>query len=427
MSFDFFPNEQGAALLNASRNPSTAPEAGTWEGFGSGAATFGMRSMAEAGRAVSLLGSVMPMAADALVGQDNYSGRTLTDRYFETHDDVFQSAVDYWTPRPGEVGVAGQVAGQLAGGALQAIVSPALLVGTATASPGLELVREGVAATTAGKAAAAQGAGMAVGVALPFLGNTLASRLASGAGGNLVQGLATDAATKGVLAAEGYDKQAERYDPFNAQARTLDVMLGAAFGALAHVRTPRAPGAPEPAKLTPTEESALLVANQVHHMEAAAPGRAVTDADATLHADAMRQALEQTLRGELVTVDNLTRDMRMVNDPAQTTERAAVGAEAQRLSELEAPAVDPITLPDRPTPRAVESLAGASPESVKARQFAQDQPELRIPTNLTDAEGRPVTLGAHEALSLADAELSFVRQRGADVFQAVAQCLLGAL
>ena len=162
-------------------------------------------------------------------------------------------------------------------------------------------------------------------------------------------------------------------------------------------------------------------------MEAAAPGRAVTDADATLHADAMRQALEQTLRGEPVTVDNLTRDMRMVTDPAQTTERAAVGAEAQRLSELEAPAVDPITVPDRPTPQAVESLAGASPESVKARQFAQDQPELRIPTNLTDAEGRPVTLGAHEALSLADAELSFVRQRGADVFQAVAHCLLGAL
>lgn len=427
MSFDFFPNEEGAAMLQASRHPSTTSEAGTWDNFASGAANFGMRSMAEAGRAVSLLGGAAAVAADALVGQDNYSGKLLADQYFEKHDAVFQNAVDYWTPRPGEVGTAGQITGQLVGGALQAVVSPALLVGTATASPGLELVRDGVDSTTAGEVAAVQGATMAAGVALPFLGNTLVSRVLSGVAGNVAQGAAGDAASRAVLKAADYGQQAERFDPFNTQGRVLDAALGAAFGALAHVRAPRAAGVPEPVKLTPTEQAALLVANQVHHLESAGPGRPVTDVDTVAHTEAMRQAIDQTLRGEPVTVDHLTQDMRMVPDPALNAQRAEVGAEAQRLAELEAPTHEPVPDVRADTQPAMPEPAGAEPHSVRAWQVAQDRPDLLLATDRVDAEGRPVTVTAREALALAEADHTFARSRAPDVFMTVAHCLLGAI
>ena len=419
MSFDFFPNEQGAALLNAARHPSTTPDPGAFDNFFSGAGQYTMRSMAEAGRAVDLAGAVFPVAVDAFTG-----GTERQDQYFKEHDEVFNTAVDYWTPKPGEVGTAGQVAGQLAGGIMQAVVHPALLVGTAALSPGEDLVREGVDGGTAVKVGVIQGAGMAVGLKMPFLGQSLATRVLSGAGGNLLQGTAGAAASSGVLKDAGYDQQAERFNPWDMRARMLDAMLGAAFGGLAHVG---AKG--EAPKLTPTDEAALLVANQARHIEDVAPqGRPVTDADATMHADAMRQAIQQVLRGEPVAVDGLVKDMRMVPDETQYQQRMEVTDEAQRLAAQEAPIDAPILPkiePNRPMADAIP--AEHTPASLKARQAVVDRPDLTLPTNRTDADGNPITLRAADALALADAEVAHAQAIAPDVFKTAAYCLLGAL
>lgn len=426
MSFDFFPNEQGATLLNAARKPSTIPEPGVFDNFASGAGQYTMRSLAEAGRAVSMAGAVVPIALDAMVGDDNFSGKSLTDRYFETHDEVFNGAVDYWTPKPGEVGTAGQVAGQLAGGVMQAIVSPALLVGTTQLSAAEDLVRSGVDSTTAQVVGGIQGASMAVGLKLPYLGQTLATRVLSGAGGNLVQGTAGALASWEVLKAEGYDKQAEQYNPWDLRARALDVMLGAAFGGLAHID---AKGKlQEPPKLTPTDEAALLVANQARHLEDVTPqGRPATDADATMHADAMRRAIDQVLRGEQVTVDDIVRDMRLVPDEAQYQQRAEIMAEAQRIAEQVAP-FDPIVPKMEPTrPLADNIPMEGDPASIQARRFATEQPDLTIPTNRADADGNPVTMRAADAIALADAEVAHAQATAANLFKTAANCLLGAL
>lgn len=426
MSFDFFPNEQGATLLNAARKPSMTPEPGVFDNFASGAGQYTMRSLAEAGRAVSMAGAVVPIALDAMVGDDNFSGKSLTDRYFETHDEVFNSAVDYWTPKPGEVGTAGQVAGQLAGGVMQAIVSPALLVGTTQLSAAEDLVRSGVDSTTAQVVGGIQGASMAVGLKLPYLGQTLATRVLSGAGGNLVQGTAGALASSEVLKAEGYDKQAEQYNPWDLRARALDVMLGAAFGGLAHID---AKGKlQEPPKLTPTDEAALLVANQARHLEDVTPqGRPATDADATMHADAMRRAIDQVLRGEQVTVDDIVRDMRLVPDEAQYQQRAEIMAEAQRIAEQVAP-FDPIVPKREPTrPLADNIPMEGDPASIQARRFAIEQPDLTIPTNRADADGNPVTMRAADAIALADAEVAHAQATAANLFKTAANCLLGAL
>lgn len=426
MSFDLFPNEQGAALLNAARHPSTTPEPGAFDNFFSGAGRYTMRSLAEAGRAVSLAGAVVPMAIDKMTEGDNFSGKSLTDRYFETHDEVFNNAVDYWTPKPGEVGAAGQITGQLAGGILQAVVHPALLVGTATLSPAEDLVREGVDASTATKVGVIQGAGAAIGLKMPFLGQTLATRVLSGAGGNLLQGTAGAAASSGVLKAEGYDQQAERFNPWDMRARMLDTMLGAAFGGLAHVG---AKGEAKAPKLTPTDEAALLVANQARHIEDVTPqGRPATDADATMHADAMRQAVEQVLRGEPVTIDGLVKDMHMVPDEALTRQRTEVFDEAQRIAAQEAPIDAPILPKIEPGAPVADAIpAEHNPASLKARQAVVDRPDLTIPTNRTDADGNPITMRASDALALADAEVAHAQATAANVFKTAAHCLLGAL
>lgn len=444
MSFDLFPNEQGATLLNAARHPSTAPDPGVFDNFASGAGQYTMRSLAEAGRALDMAGAVFPIMADKVTG-----GTVRQDQYFKEHDEVFNNAVDYWTPRPGEVGTAGQVAGQLAGGVMQAVISPALLVGTSQLSSAEDLVRNGVDAGTANTVGAIQGTAMAVGIKLPFLGQSLATRVLSGAGGNLAQGTAAALASSEVLKANDYEKQAEQFNPWDLRARTLDVMLGAAFGGLAHME---ARGAP---KLTPTDEAALLVANQARHLEDATPqGRPVTDADATMHAEAMRQAIDQVLRGERVTVDAMTKDMRMVPDEVQYRERAEVLEEAQRLAQQEAPIEMPI-LPKIGAEPMVEgqgTLAGAvkqfvgrllagdqteqaagimpaehDPASLKARQFALEQPDLAISTNHVDADGNPVTLKAADAIALADAEVAHAQATAANLFKTAAHCLLGVL
>lgn len=421
MSFDFFPNEQGATLLNAARKPSTTPEPGMFENFAKGAGMYTMRSLAEAGRAVDMAGAVFPIAYDAVVG-----GTEQQDQYFKEHDEVFNGAVDYWTPKPGEVGTAGQVAGQLAGGVMQAIVSPALLVGTTQLSASEDLVRNGVDSTTAQVVGGIQGASMAVGLKLPYLGQTLATRVLSGAGGNLVQGTAGALASSEVLKAEGYDKQAEQFNPWDLRARALDVMLGAAFGGLAHID---AKGKlQEPPKLTPTDEAALLVANQARHLEDVTPqGRPATDADATMHADAMRRAVDQVLRGEQVTVDNVVRDMRLVPDEAQYQQRAEIMSEAQRIAEQVAP-FDPILPKMEPTrPLADNIPMDGDPASIQARRFATEQPDLTIPTNRADADGNPVTMRAADAIALADAEVAHAQATAANLFKTAANCLLGAL
>jgi len=551
MSFDLFPNEQSAALLNAARHPSTAPDPGVFDNFASGAGQYTMRSLAEAGRALDMAGAVFPIMVDKVTG-----GTVRQDQYFKEHDEVFNNAVDYWTPRPGEVGTAGQVAGQLFGGVLQAVISPALLIGSTQLSSAEDLVRNGVDSSTANVVGAIQGTGAAVGLKLPFLGQSLATRLLSGAGGNLAQGTFGALASSTVLKDAGYEQQAEQFNPWDFRARVLDVMLGAAFGGMAHIGrksnkpTPQEdyqaflseyglsesivksmsesggyhasvpPGTSilelrpskisgngmfatksaqvgdvlSPAtidgigtqaarytnhsneanaeyrrnskgdvdlvaikpikadsevvsdyrtsadvfgfnslkrltKVTPTDEAALLVANQARHLEDSTPnGRPATDADATLHVDAMRQAINQVLRGDPVIVDAITRDMRLVPDESQHQQRVEVVAEAQRIATEVAPVDRPIlpgVEPGKPMPEI--DPAAHEPASLKARQMAVDQPDLTIATNQFDASGQPIHMKAADALAHADAEVANAQARAANIFKTAAHCLLGAL
>lgn len=369
-----------------------------------------MRSLAEVGRATDLAGSVFPIVADATTG-----GTERQDQYFKEHDAIFNNAVDYWTPKPGEVGTAGQIAGQLAGGILQASISPALLVGTSQLSTAEDLTRQGVAPGAANVVGDIAGIGTAVGLKLPFLGNTLASRVLTGAVGNVAQGAATAAASHAVLDAAGNPVQAAQYDATDLKGRLLDAMMGAAFGGLAHIET----------KLTPTDNAALLVANQARHLEdSTAPARPATDADLTQHVKAMREAIHQTLNGEPVSVDNTLKGAQFIPDDAALRQRAEVMDEVLRAAREQAPEGAPIA--NNLMHQLDESTIG-DPAIARARAAIAQNPDMKIPTGEYNPDGSPSMVRAADVMAHADATTAEIQAKSADVFRTAATCLLGLL
>jgi hypothetical protein len=424
MSFDFFPNEQSTALLNAARHPSVTPDPDTFTNFLPGAASYGMRSLAEVGRAVDLAGSVFPIAVDAATG-----GTERQDQYFKEHDEVFNSAVDHWTPRPGEVGAAGQIAGQLAGGVMQAVISPALLVATSQLSTGEDLVRQGVDASTANTVGGIAGAGAAVGLKLPFLGKTLATRVLSGAGGNVLQGAATAEASHLVLDAAGNTHQAAQYDATDLRGRLLDAMMGAAFGGLAHIG----------AKLTPREDAAILVSNQARHLEeTTSPGRPDTASDLTQHVTAMRGAIDQILRGDPVAVDKTIEGMHMHPDETMIRDRTELTGEMTRLAGEEVPPEEtikpiadetPLRTPEGNDPLDVQAADAVPGNLIMARSRAAlaKNPDMLIPDRGADPLAEPVPTRAGDVLDRLAAERASAEATAPDLFKTAAACLLGVL
>src|SRR5574341_1602892 len=141
----------------------SAVEPGAWNGFFRGTGQVAMRTFAQAGRAAGMLLSVGPIAYDAFTD----GGTEAQDRYFRAHDDFLGSAVDYWTPKPGEVGLAGEVVGTLLGTLPLVIASPHAAVAAMELGTAEELVRRGAPPGRAVAAGAAQATGLALGIWVP--------------------------------------------------------------------------------------------------------------------------------------------------------------------------------------------------------------------------------------------------------------------
>jgi hypothetical protein len=307
--------QAAAAQTNWGSPPPKNVDPATFHNFAKGTGRYFMRSMAEAGRSASMAMGAIPVVIDKVLGEDNYSGKPLADRYFQTHDEIFGRAVDYWTPKPEEVGAAGQVVGSLAGGVLQFVASPALAVANAQLSTSEGLVRQGVDVGAALVAGDIAGLGTVAGIALPTLGSNFAKRVATGVAGNLVQSVSIAAATQVVLkAADAPAQVVNQYDPLDERGRFVDVLMGAAFGVKAHIDARRA------IVMTPTQRDATMVLNQARHLEESAlPVPAVKPADLTSAVDATRRAMDQMLQGEPV---NVGADVPLGwNDPKRSAQR----------------------------------------------------------------------------------------------------------
>ncbi|WP_312252721.1 zeta toxin family protein [Stenotrophomonas sp.] len=348
-------DEQGRRQLDeqAVANPLDLSKAkpGFFEGLGSSVGSGVMRGGARAGTAALVAGSV------PVVARDNYLSSFMTDdvanflqaqgvanpargattagqdAYFEdVVEGVGQRAVDAWTPDPTETGTAGRVLGGLAEIVLPLAAAggnPSLLAATEGLERPASLVKQGVSADAAQVVGAAGSVGTMVGFKLPAaFGSTLTQRLATGAAGNLLMGAGVSAAQYAALNADGANEQAKAFDPLDAEARTVDLLTGLAFGGLAHVAAPRVPLA---------QKDALLTARNADRFQRTATEPLIADEGAAVRGqDALQGALEQLARGEQVNVLDTIRaeDFIMPAEPARFTGAEAAARIDRRIDEL---------------------------------------------------------------------------------------------
>lgn len=420
---------------------------GMAKGIGMGVMRGGVRVAqlaAMAGGGVLSMFERDPALGPRAVGM--YRPGELTDPYFRAVDEYVNNAVDYWTPSPAEVGKAGQILGGLSEIALPlAAGGPALLVGSQEIGHATDLARQGVDAATAVKAGLIEGAASAVGFKLPFLGRALASRVATGAVGNLAIGAGTAAAEKGVLDAGGYPDLAAQYAPGDVTARAIDVLTGAAFGTLAHLHMRQA-----------DREAMLTAANAKHFQNDTAPGHPVDVAADVAHQQALETAIEQTLLGEPVSVPAgvVQADFTHRERNASVEGRALAAQDAGISLEPEPAREAPVA--ERPSPedtvlaagdlqaalkeRAAPQEAGTQPAvappgqaeqarqpasaAVTAAEQAVAQADFPVPTGEMDAAGHPMVRSARELLAEADAGIAQA-QNDANGFHAAVACFLG--
>lgn len=313
MSLDLYAE---ATMDRLSRFPAVrTPDPGAWDNFAAGSASYLMRGLAEVPRAMSLAvgGAVSAIErAGTLHPLQPKLDTTISDTVFRIHDDIFQRAVDYWTPKPQEVGEAGQVAGKLLSTLPIVIASPALAVATQQLSIAEDLMRKGVDTTKAGAVGAVQGAGLGLGVWMPILGRNLFERMVvGGAGFNVVQGVVTRGVSGSIL--EG-TPAGEDFKAFDWSAVTLDALLGLAFGGLSHLSpAQRRQGEAAWKRIhewisgaKPSELDALAALRQAEHLNVeSAAGKLKEPGDVDANVARVRQAIDQLAQDKPVDVSPL--------------------------------------------------------------------------------------------------------------------------
>lgn len=428
--------------------PKTAlPAVSAWDGFARGTGITAMQTFAKAGRAGSMALATIPIVADAISGD----GTELQDRYFKAHDETFGDAVDHWTPNPAEVGVAGQITGQLLATIPLAVASPSALVAATGLGTAEDLARKGVEPAKAIAAGEIQAAGLGFGIYVPVLGQTLAQRvLIGGAGFNVFQGAVTRGASQAILQGT---PGAEDFKALDPTALTLDALMGAAFGAIAHISpAQRAAGSEFLGKLVawadalkPSDVDALMVMRQAQHLNAdSLPGKPADPQAVTDHVARAKQALEQLATDKSVVVDDLPKGQ-FEADPTRMQEMMQRADELVRLSddvrkteglkkppETEAPPAPRGAEP--PPPRGNEGRPGGAeaksapgadsdPIVLEAKRFSEETPDLEMTVG-RDAEGKPVKMKVKDFLA-DSAESAKVAESDANLFMVAASCMLG--
>lgn len=406
--FDLDTSGQSALDEEAAANPLSITETsvGVFDNLSSGIGQGIMRGGARVGQFIGMAGAVIPMAIDKAAGTD------YTDDYFKTLDDTVNNAVDYWTPNAAETGMAGRVLGGLSEIALPLMAgagNPTLLLGAQQMGVATDLVRQGVSAEKANAAGVVQGISTAVGLKLPFLGKSLLSRMVSGAGGNLV----TNA---GAAAIQHQITGLEQFNPFDLEARAVDVLTGIAFGGLAHVQ------------MKPADIAAVAAANDAKHFQLdSAPGRPMDEASSVAHQKAMEKAINDTLAGEKVTAPMDVQDAAFVpREPAAVPESVTKDY-ADVDSAIKAQAIDEaatVTPPPKPELKPSEGAGTTQADPiVSSAQQTLLKSDFHLPTGEIDADGNARTIPARELLAQADEQVK-IAQTDAKAFDAAVNCFL---
>ncbi len=331
MSLDLFQQEGNERLT--ALPPVQNVDPGMFDGFVRGTGLATMKGFAKAARAVDLIGSVGPIVQDAFTG-----GTEAQDKYFAEHDAIFGRAVDYWTPRSNEIGMAGEMMGGLLSVIPQVIASPSLAVATTQLGTAEDLANVGVTTGKAQIVGAVQGLTLGTGIWMPILGKNLWQRaVIGGAGFNLAQGTVARGVSGAIL--EG-TPAAEMFKAFDGEAMTLDVLMGLAFGGLVHYSpTQRAQGAKAwesigawAKNLNPSDKAAIVTLREAQHLNLdSTPGKPVSDVDIEAHVNRMRTAIDQIASDKPVAVEDITVPRRSADIGEAPAEVRAMFEKEQQL------------------------------------------------------------------------------------------------
>lgn len=246
------------------------------------------------------------------VGKEEFSEpySAYKERKQKARDDLVYESIEYLedkenTGTVGRIGFAiGDYATRAAAGS--AVAGP---LGAAAVTGGSEtnyvygdLIRDGVDEETALKVALTDGAVAAVSTALPMsygfkgTGGVIKDGLLSvgGASGLSIGG---QAASGAILESEGYDKQAKKYE-VTAESVTTDILLntlffGAARGAGRYFNNP---------DVTPEQQQAALVLNELEFEETLAPVKPANPVQANNHIKNLDASVEAIRMGRPVNV-----------------------------------------------------------------------------------------------------------------------------
>lgn len=262
--------------------------------------------------------------------QPGGGGQLYQEDVFRFIDDVIEPARKYWEPSGPSVSKAAETVEALARLPLQLTAGPAGLIGSTMMNTSADLVDAGVDPWTAVGAGVLEGGGTALAVALPVAGKTLGQTLKLIALNPVIGGVQTQA-TRSLLQAKGYEEQAESFNPLDPAARSLDLVLGGAFGGLSHYARVKAKLPVEVGDAIDTVESYKKVRNASPFDEAADPKAA------QVHLDAQAKAAESIHAGEPVDVSQVIRRQPEGSaDGLQVAQREALAAREELRAIMEA-------------------------------------------------------------------------------------------
>lgn len=201
------------------------------------------------------------------------------------------------------------------------VAGGAVAFGSTYESTRQDFLGKGVDSDTAGTLALEQAGANALGMALPAgVGGRLVTRLLSGVSINTGFGAANRFAVGETLEENGYDELAKQYRVWDKQALLVDGVLGAAFGGVHHLTSPRAD--------TPLADPAPVSAGETAAPDAPAAPRADAGPAQTVAEDSALPAGEPA-----VTYDSRVAEMQEL--AGQVISRGERKALAQEIHDLQ--------------------------------------------------------------------------------------------
>jgi len=264
------------------------------------------------------------------------------DMIYNFYEDYIKPAEKYWSIDPNTTSQAGQIFHGIAQIGIPLMFGPAaapVMIGESVINTGADLIDQGVDERTSRKGAMLAGLSMYGMVKIPAASKSIARTLGL-VTANPLLGAGQTALTRELLESEGYEKQAEQYDPFDPIGRSVDFAMGLAFGAMHHAGIRRSKKAFEKGKAEavanldsvinnaeyndylktlPIEaEDALNIIRQHQQKIRETPFDSKAPAQIRQHLDAMDKALADLSKDMPVNITSEVRDI-MKEIPAKFT------------------------------------------------------------------------------------------------------------